>query len=63
MSVLAYTQDNGAAAIIIRLDESVAIESITDKTVIELDSIPESRIFRDAWVLDETAPTSEVGET
>ena len=52
MSVLAYTQDNGAAAIIIRLDESVAIESITDKTVIELESIPESRIFRDAWELD-----------
>lgn len=53
MSVLAYTQDNGAAAIIIRLDESVAIESITDKTVIELASIPENRVFRDAWILDE----------
>lgn len=52
MSVLAYTQDNGAAAIIIRLDESVAIESITDKTVIELESIPEDRAFRDAWELD-----------
>ena len=59
MSVLAYTQDNGAAAIIIRLDESVAIESITDKAVIELDSIPEDRVFRDAWVLDETVLTSE----
>ena len=52
MSVFAYEQENGIAAIIIRLDESIAIESITDKTVIEIESIPESRIFRDAWELD-----------
>lgn len=52
MSVFAYEQDNGCVAIIIRLDEFIAIESITDKTVIELESIPESRIFRDAWELD-----------
>ena len=59
MSVFAYEQDNGCVAIIIRLDESTAIESITDKTVIEITSIPESRIFRDAWILDETVLTSE----
>ena len=52
MSVFAYEQDNGCVAIIIRLDESIAIESITDKTVIELESIPEDRAFRDAWELD-----------
>lgn len=52
MSVFAYEQDNGCVALIIRLDESIAIESITDKMVIELESIPESRIFRDAWELD-----------
>lgn len=52
MSVFAYEQDNGCVAIIIRLDESTAIESITDKTVIELESIPEDRAFRDAWELD-----------
>lgn len=55
MSVFAYEQENGIAAIIIRLDESIAIESITDKMVIELASIPENRIFRDAWILDEGA--------
>ena len=52
MSVFAYEQDNGSVAIIIRLDESISIESITDKTVIELESIPEDRAFRDAWELD-----------
>lgn len=52
MSVFAYEQDNGCVAIIIRLDESIAIESITDKTVIELETIPVERTYRAAWELD-----------
>ena len=52
MSVFAYEQENGCVAMIIRLDETTAIESIIDKTVIELETIPVERTYRDAWELD-----------
>ena len=71
MKRIIYPTDDGGVAIIIPADCGLSIEEIAAKDVpssgtpywiVDVSDIPSDRLFRSAWVIDQTIPPSGVNQ-
>jgi hypothetical protein len=71
MKRIIFPTDDGGVAIIIPADCGLSIEEIAAKDVpsggvpywiVDVNEIPSDRLFRSAWVIDQTVPPSGVSQ-